>query len=107
MNIKGIEYVSGVFRGDNGDKMVTHLYKGTMADVGSPMCARGWQRKWFDKDGNLIDWEYSIFRNNWSEAGMCSVCQRRANKGLPPIDKPKSNYDKRNPNHFKSNTHLK
>ena len=94
------QYISGVFRGDGGDKMVTHLYKGTMSDPGHPMCGRGWQRKYFNKDGKLIDWEYSIFRNNHSEAGMCKVCERRAAEGLPPIEKPKAKYDKRNPNHF-------
>lgn len=104
MVINGKEYVSGVFRGDGGDKMVTHLYQGTMANPGHPMCSRGWQRKLFDKDGNLVDWEYSIFRNNWTEHGLCKICERRADAGLPAISKPKAKYDERNPNHIKINT---
>lgn len=100
MIINEKEYVSGVFRGDGGDKMVTHLYQGNMSNPGFPMCSRGWQRKYFDKNGKLVDWEYSIFRNNWSEAGACQICQRRAYAGLSPIEKPKSKYDKRNQNHF-------
>lgn len=88
MIIQGKEYVSGVFRGDGGENMVTHLYQGTMAEPGYPMCSRGWQRKFYDDNGVLIDWEYSIFRNNWTEKGLCKVCERRANAGLPPISKP-------------------
>jgi hypothetical protein len=90
MEINGQEYVTGVFRGDNGSNMVTHLYQGTFSEPGNPMCSRGWQRKWFDKDGNLEDWEYSIFRNNVSNAGICQVCMKRAMKGLSSIEKPNS-----------------
>lgn len=88
MIIKQKEYVTGVFRGDNGDKMVTHLYQGNFHEPGYPMCSRGWQRKWYDKKGNLKDYEYSIFRNNVSKAGICSVCLRRAKNELKPIEKP-------------------
>lgn len=84
------EYITGMFRGDNGINMVTHLYLGTFSDPGYPMCSRGWQRKWYDKDGNIEDYEYSIFRNNVSNAGICQVCMKRAMKGLPPIEKPNS-----------------
>jgi len=90
MEINGENYVTGVFRGDNGQNMVTHLYKGAFSDPGYPMCSRGWQRKWFDKDGKIENWEYSIFRNNVSSAGLCSNCMKRAMKGLPPIKKPNS-----------------
>lgn len=90
MEINGKEYVTGVFRGDNGNNMVTHLYQGTFSEPGNPMCSRGWHRKYFDKNGKLVDWEYSIFRNNVSNAGICQVCLKRANKELPAIEKPKS-----------------
>lgn len=89
MVINNKEYVTGVFRGDNGSNMVTHLYQGTFSEPGNPMCSRGWQRKYFDENGKLEDWEYSIFRNNVSEAGICQVCLKRAEKGLKPIVKPR------------------
>ena len=88
MIIKNKEYITGVFRGDNGENMVTHLYRGDFSNPGFPMCSRGWQRKWYDEKGNLEDYEYSIFRNNISNAGICSVCLKRAEKGLKPIEKP-------------------
>lgn len=97
MNIRDVDYVTGQFRGDGGENMVTHLYKGDMANPGFPMCSRGWQRKWYDKDGNLEDYEYSIFRNNVSNAGLCQVCLRRAYAGLPPIEKPASKKKLSNP----------
>ncbi len=88
MLINKTDYVTGMFRGDGGDRMVTHLYKGSFDDPGFPMCARGWQRKFYNKRGKLVDYEYSIFRNNLSSAGLCKICERRANKNLPPIEKP-------------------
>jgi len=100
MFIKDKEYITGVFRGDNGENMVTHLYTGTFSDVGFPMCSLGWQRKYFDKEGNLIDWEFSIFRNNISHKGICKICQRRAEKGLPPIEKPNVRNNNRQISHI-------
>lgn len=94
MNINNQEYVTGVFRGDGGDKMVTHLYKGNMATPGFPMCSRGWQRKWYDANGKIEDYEYSIFRNNWTDKGLCKICERRANSNLPPIEKPANKHIK-------------
>jgi hypothetical protein len=94
MIINGKEYVTGVFRGDGGSNMVTHLYEGTFSEPGNPMCSRGWQRKWYDENGKLEDWEYSIFRNNISSAGICQVCMKRAIKGLSSISKPKSRKKK-------------
>ncbi len=93
-------YISGVFRGEGGEYMVTHLYAGTFDEPGALFCSSGWQRKYFDKDGNLIDWEYSIFRNNYSKAGICKVCLKRATAGLPPVTKPRAKYNPINPNHF-------
>lgn len=86
--IKGKEYTTGVFRGDNGQNMVTHLYNGNFNDPGFPMCSRGWNRVYYDKNGNVIDYEYSIFRNNISRPGICKICVRRAMLQLPAIEKP-------------------
>lgn len=88
MIIKGKEYISGVFRGDNGNNLVTHLYSGTFDEPQYPMCSRGWQRKYYDDNGKLEDWEFSIFRNNWTEKGVCKICERRAELGLSPFEKP-------------------
>jgi len=90
MTIEGKEYVTGVFRGDNGQDMVTHLYEGDFQNPGLPMCSRGWQRKWYDGNGKIEDWEYSIFRNNVSNAGLCAICLKRADAGLTGIKKPPS-----------------
>lgn len=90
MNIAGIDYVLGMFRGDNGENMVTHLYNGSFSEPGFPMCSRGWQRKWYDDNGKIEDYEYSIFRNNVSSVGICQVCLNRAYKKLDPIEKPKN-----------------
>ena len=95
MEINGKNYITGVFRGDNGDKMVTHLYQGTFDKPGNPMCSRGWQRVWYDKNGKVEDYEYSIFRNNVSELGICKICLRRAEKGLDPIAKPRDRKSKK------------
>ena len=88
MNIDGKEYTTGVFRGDNGENMVTHLYRGDFSNPGFPMCSRGWQRKTYYKNGKIKDYEYSIFRNNVSNAGFCQICLKRIAKGLAPIEKP-------------------
>lgn len=86
--IKYKPYVTGVFRGDNGNNMVTHLYQGTFHEPGYPMCSRGWQRKWYDENGKLEDWEYSIFRNIESKKGICKVCFRRALEERAPFETP-------------------
>jgi hypothetical protein len=95
MFIKRKEYITGVFRGDDGEKMATHLYQGDFQNPGFPMCSRGWQRKWYDKDGKIEDYEYSIFRNNISNAGVCKVCLKRAEAGLKPIEKPANKRNKK------------
>lgn len=94
-------YITGVFRGDGGQKMKTHLYDGTFEKPGLPMCSGGWQRKYFNKKGKLVDWEYSIFRNNVSKPGICKTCQRRAEKDLSGIKTPVAKYNPRNRNHHK------
>jgi hypothetical protein len=88
MEINNKKYITGVFRGDNGNNMVTHLYTGSFEIPDYPMCSRGWQRKQFDKNGKLEDWEFSIFRNNLTNKGICKICQKRAEKDLPPFISP-------------------
>ena len=95
MTINNQEYTIGMFRGDNGENMVSHLYQGPFNDPGFPMCSRGWQRKWYDEEGNLEDWEYSIFRNVTSGPGLCQVCFKRALAGLSPIEKPRGKKRKK------------
>jgi len=75
MNIAGKEYVLGLDRNDQ--HLVTHLYAGTFADPGEPMCVRGWNRA----GGH----GYSIFRNNVGDAGICQICMRRALEGRKPV----------------------
>lgn len=75
MLINNKEYVIGMSRKGNGDKVVSHLYKGDFEDPGLPMCRMGWN------DGD----SYSIFRNNTSAKGICKVCMKRAEAGLEGI----------------------
>lgn len=103
MNTEEKQYIEGMFRGDNGSEIVSHLYYGTFSDPGFPMCSNGWNRKYFNKKGELVDWEYSIFRGNSSPKGCCQICQRRAAKKLPPIEKPVAKYNPNNANHFITN----
>ena len=74
MKIARREYVTGLDRNDQ--HLVAHLYRGTFANVGNPMCARGWNRT----DGA----SYSIFRNI-DHAQICKICVRRAAKKLDSI----------------------
>ena len=70
-------YITGLVRDPGADKTkVAHLYKGDFSDPGLPMCRRGWNR------GD----EYSIWRNNVGEKGVCRICLRRAAAGKPGID---------------------
>lgn len=69
-------YISGQDRND--ENVVAHLYKGDFNDVGLPMCVRGWNRS----DGS----EYSIFRNNVGNAGICKVCMKRTLAGKEGVE---------------------
>lgn len=75
MEISGRKYITGLDRNDQ--HLVAHLYVGEFDDPGDPMCARGWNRS----DGS----SYSIFRNNVGNAGICQVCQRRAEEKRDPV----------------------
>lgn len=75
MTIAGKEYVIGLDRNDQ--HLVAHLYVGPCEDPGDPMCVRGWNRS----DGN----GYSIFRNCTGDAGICTVCLRRALQQREPM----------------------
>jgi len=72
-------YITGQDRND--DKLVAHIYKGTVDEPGLPMCVRGWNRS----DGE----RYSIFRNIVGDSGICKVCLRRAIKNLPGMESRK------------------
>ena len=74
MEIAGRTYVVGQDR--NEPKAAAHLYIGTFAEPGEPMCVRGWNRS--DGEG------YSIFRNNWS-GPLCKTCVRRAQEQRDPV----------------------
>jgi len=77
MIINKREYTPGLNRESCADgHYVAHLYRGPFGNPGWPMCRRGWNRE----DGTA----YSIWRNNGG-LGICRVCQRRAEQGLPPV----------------------
>jgi hypothetical protein len=75
-------YVVGLGR-DVPHPKRSHLYKGEFSDPGDPMCRYGWNRD----DGT----SYSIWRGNYGDAGVCRICLRRAQAGLPPV--PPRGYD--------------
>lgn len=96
------EYIPGMFRGDNGRDIVSHLYYGEYSGPMTPMCSNGWNRKYFNEKEELVDWEFSIFRGNISPKGDCQICRRRMLQNKPPIEKPRAKYNPNNPNHHKS-----
>lgn len=84
--IRNDGYITGVGRSpEEARNRVTHLYEGPFHDPGRPLCRRGWNRD----DGR----GYSIWRNNVSEKGICKVCQRRADAGLPGVDAKPGAFD--------------
>ena len=78
MIINNKEYIPGMDRSEDGYKNKTHLYEGPFSDLGKPMCKYGWHRS--DGEG------YSVFRNNISQAGICTLCLKRAEANLPGVD---------------------
>ena len=76
-------YIAGLGR-DYPHPRLAHLYKGDIDDPGLPMCKRGWNR-----DNGT---SYSIWRNNYGRDGICTVCVKRAFKGLDGV-KPKEYQD--------------
>jgi len=68
-------YMPGMFRGEGGEKMVTHLYHGNFNNPGLPMCRNGWH----------YGSSYSIFRNNISPKGVCKTCLKRAQAGMQGV----------------------
>jgi len=91
--------IQGMFRGNNGNEIVSHLYEGDFANPGNPYCSNGWNRKYFNEKGELIDWQYSIFRGHMSPKGTCEICRRRYLQGRKAISKPTAKYNRNNPNH--------
>lgn len=78
-------YIEGLGR-DYPHPRISHLYHGTFADPGLPMCARGWNRE----NGT----SYSIWRGNTGTQGTCSVCLKRARKGLGGVPAKKATEGK-------------
>ncbi len=77
-------YILGLGR-DVPHPKTAHLYRGTFADPGLPMCRAGWNRD----DGQA----YSIWRGNMGEDGICGRCLRRAQAGrdgFKPAPAPKT-----------------
>jgi len=72
-------YIPGLGR-DVPHPKIAHLYKGDFSDPGLPMCKRG-----FNRDNG---YSYSIWRNNVGVNGICSICLRRARKGLDGLPFP-------------------
>lgn len=70
-------YITGLGR-DYPHPKRSHLYKGTFADPGLPMCRYGWNR---DSGSS-----YSIWRGNVGEKGICKLCLKRAAKGLDGVE---------------------
>lgn len=72
------DYITGVDRNSAHKPWSKHhYYRGTMADPGKPMCYLGWNR------GGV---GYSIFRNNYGNAGPCQLCLKNIAAGKPPIE---------------------
>jgi hypothetical protein len=87
-NEQGREYITGQNRTHKYARGVTHLYDGDFANPGNPLCKRGWNRE----DGL----SYSIWRGNISRDGICKVCRRRAENGLPGVPpRPLTKEEKR------------
>lgn len=69
-------YILGLGR-DVPHPPLAHLYKGTFAEPGLPMCPHGWNRD----NGQ----SYSIWRGNVGTKGICKTCLRRAREGRDGI----------------------
>jgi hypothetical protein len=77
-------YIAGLGR-DHPHPKLSHLYKGSFADPGLPMCKKGWNRD----DGD----SYSIWRGNIGANGICRVCMRRAREGKDGVLPSHGEYD--------------
>ncbi len=72
-----IDYISGACRNEP-DASRAHLYAITEDGDYLPMCDYGWNRS----DGERL----SILRGWGSARGLCKICQRRRDAGLPPVE---------------------
>jgi len=70
-------YVVGLARNGPPYREHAHLYKGTHAEPGWPMCRWGWNRD----QGTA----YSIWRSNVGQSGICKLCLRRAVADQDPV----------------------
>ncbi len=84
-------YVEAIGRNPGEQYGRSHLYveAGQATDIASltglgsrtgylPMCRHGWNRS--DGEG------FSIFRGHRGSRGLCKVCQKRREKGLPGVE---------------------
>lgn len=76
MEFNDAPFVPGEDPEDIGSGRVTHLYVGSSAYTGNPMCVRGWNRE----NGA----SYLILKGIVNRS-ICRVCLRRAKKGLPAV----------------------
>lgn len=69
--LQAVGFLLGLERSPDSDKKhLSHIYRGSMQDVGEPMCPKGYNR---GKEG------FSIWRNNIG-LGICRNCLKRAAK---------------------------
>jgi len=75
---KIVAFVEGVGRNEGEEYGRSHLY--AVMDDGNylPMCMYGWNRS----DGGRL----SIYRGGHGQRGLCKICQRRRDAGLPPVE---------------------
>lgn len=65
----------------------SHLYQQDDNGDLTPMCRYGWNRS--DGAG------FSVFRGHRGSKGLCNICHKRSQKGLPPVPaKPGSHKTK-------------
>lgn len=79
-----IKYIEAIGRNPGEEYQHSHLYAVSDKYDHAPMCIYGWNRS----DGNAL----SIFRGHTGARGLCKICERRANAGLPPIPSEKAQH---------------
>jgi len=73
-----MRYIEAIGRNPGEECQHSHLYAVDSNHNYTPMCIYGWNRS----NGDRL----SILRGNIGYRGLCKICQRRAQAGLPPIE---------------------
>ena len=73
-----MEYVQAIGRNPGEEKQHSHLYAEVAPGDYMPMCRYGWNRS--NGAG------FSIFRGWSGDRGLCAICRRRRDAGLPPVE---------------------